>query len=606
VSHLKQCALNGEDVDPSEREMLFVASEAGKDLDMMVRGCLEFGEAVPNTTPAAVSCRLLLSYLRALPDPVVTPEASTLLSEAIQISDDGQLKEYQLVAIRCTIQSSLPYNHRVVLQLLVSLLSRMQDTGLEVDGAITELSQVMFAEDCDAAVSKTLLQLLFETPEVFPTSNTFVQYMVEKSKRGRMAVKSAEYGMLINLLTHRFMQEKATTQALFCLYSRWLPSVDELLSTLTEQHRRFLAAADSSWGEKGRAHILVLMQAWVSVAPEMLLVPETWASVRGTARAWQKEAPDGGGVERKLRKWLKQRHKMVEGEYSANLECVKGIAELEAAPSEATMSWEQLLKTGDAVRMAEQIALVDMAFFRAVPKAELLERGSGVLDGYCWNRLVMFFNSLSGWVVSAVLGCALPSLRAEAIVFFIKTADHLQNVLADYNGSYAIISALSDANIDRLKQTWNRVAQNYVDLHLDLQELWAISRNFARYRDELQRARTIPPAIPYCGMLSKDLFAVEENNRSDQVSSPSGGADHVNVDKLRLLWEKMEAFLHLQKAASYSKLEANPQVQAFLVKLGKPGGFPLLEPGTYKSVSLSLEKRGGGGGGESLTPRNLN
>lgn len=128
-----------------------------------------------------------------------------------------------------------------------------------------------------------------------------------------------------------------------------------------------------------------------------------------------------------------------------------------------------------------------------------------------------------------------------------------------------------------------------------------------------QRAKSIPPAIPYCGLLSKDLFAVQENNRSDVVESPSGGGNHVNVDKLRLIWDKLESFVKLQytteydlffvfekrpkkKKLRYSRCVPNSAVQAFLLRLGdkQTGGFLFLDPASYKSVSLALEKKSTG------------
>jgi hypothetical protein len=99
--------------------------------------------------------------------------------------------------------------------------------------------------------------------------------------------------------------------------------------------------------------------------------------------------------------------------------------------------------------------------------------------------MIRSFNYVSQWVVSSILQATLPSSRAELIVFFLKIADHLQNVLANYNASYAIISALSEPSIERLKLTWSRVAQPFVELYDKLQLLWTVSRNFATYRAEL-------------------------------------------------------------------------------------------------------------------------
>lgn len=113
--------------------------------------------------------------------------------EAFVITD----AEYQLHSLRSIIQSVLPYNHRVLLQLLVSILTRMRDANLNLEFALQELSAAIFPSGCtggDAvgATPKATLALIMSTNESFPTSNAGVQYMVEKSSHGKMMVKSAE------------------------------------------------------------------------------------------------------------------------------------------------------------------------------------------------------------------------------------------------------------------------------------------------------------------------------------------------------------------------------------------------------------------------------
>ncbi len=95
-------------------------------------------------------------------------------------------------------------------------------------------------------------------------------------------------------------------------------------------------------------------------------------------------------------------------------------------------------------------------YFHAVPKTELLlcdELSGKDVQSKAphWWRMIASFNLLSQWVCTTILTADQPQQRAEHIGFFVRLADQLQTVLADYNAAYAIISALSDSSIERLK-----------------------------------------------------------------------------------------------------------------------------------------------------------
>jgi hypothetical protein len=493
----------------------------------------------------------------------------------------------------------------VLLQLLVSILTRMKDAAMDLDCALDALSGALFPpsfQPTAPSTRKALLELVASNSDTFPTSNVGVQYMVEKSSHGKMLVKSAERAQVLALLTHRFTQEPRTWAALLALHARWA-APQELVAELSAQHSRFVQAAATgpqpapAWLQGARRHVLFVAQGQLELCPEIFLSEASWQDVRKASRAWQKEcASDGGEPERRLRKWMKSAHKRVTTGHAELQTTLAGLLQLrQEGPS---IDFAVLMRDVDPKAVAEQMSLIDSVFFRCVPKSELLlcdalSSASVETAAPNWFRMIQSFNAVSQWVVSVVLSAQLPSQRAEYIVYFLKIADHLQTVLANYNASYAVISALSDSSVERLKLTWSRVSQPFLALHAKLQEVWSVSRNFARYREELQRAKALPPAIPYCGLLSKDLFAVQENNRSDVVESPAGGASHVNVDKLRLLWDKMEPFVRLQQGPDYVRLARLPAVQCFLLRLGDRavGGYPFLDPITYKTVSLALEKK---------------
>jgi hypothetical protein len=125
---------------------------------------------------------------------------------------------------------------------------------------------------------------------------------------------------LLGIVTHRFTQEPRTTSALLALHSRWLANPIDLLTELTNQHKRFTTTTttteeekkdvSNAWNVTARLHVLFVTQQLLDFSPELFAVESFWQSLRKAARAWQKQCVvDGGEPERKLRKWLKVRSK---------------------------------------------------------------------------------------------------------------------------------------------------------------------------------------------------------------------------------------------------------------------------------------------------------
>lgn len=118
------------------------------------------------------------------------------------------------------------------------------------------------------------------------------------------------------------------------------------------------------------------------------------------------------------------------------------------------------------------------------------------------------FNSLSGWIRSVVVSTRPPIPRIGLLHRFIDVAKCCVD-LQNYNGAMAIVGALLGQSIHRLKEDWDVVPKDTLDVFAELQALFATSGNFKVYRAAI--AACAPPALPYVGLSLQDLTFLETN-----------------------------------------------------------------------------------------------
>lgn len=94
------------------------------------------------------------------------------------------------------------------------------------------------------------------------------------------------------------------------------------------------------------------------------------------------------------------------------------------------------------------------------------------------------FNAISAWVTHAVLSGNTSGERASILGSFISIAGYL-NTLNNFNSVMAIVAALQQACIARLRISWELVSTESKDSLEELKTLMAGNMNYARYRDEL-------------------------------------------------------------------------------------------------------------------------
>ncbi len=89
--------------------------------------------------------------------------------------------------------------------------------------------------------------------------------------------------------------------------------------------------------------------------------------------------------------------------------------------------------------------------------------------------------------------------------------------LQNYNSMFAILGALSNAAVSRLKETWERVRGKALRRYQALEKLMDPTRNMARYRSLLDmqlRQGLSMPIIPLLPLVKKDLTFIQEANPS--------------------------------------------------------------------------------------------
>ena len=106
-------------------------------------------------------------------------------------------------------------------------------------------------------------------------------------------------------------------------------------------------------------------------------------------------------------------------------------------------------------------------------------------------------------------------------------------------------SALNSSNLDRLKSLWSGLPKATLKVWEGLQKIFSMEKNYQAYRKKLA---SISPAIPYLGMISKDLFMLEEGSPSVLTETfKDMQVELVNFSKLRMIYFMIQKFQVLHR-----------------------------------------------------------
>lgn len=216
--------------------------------------------------------------------------------------------------------------------------------------------------------------------------------------------------------------------------------------------------------------------------------------------------------------------------------------------------------------IGQQLTLLGYSIFARVRKTELLNKA--------WTRdnkdviapnvrqMINFSTRLTHWVIWTVVKERDMKRRKEALRKAIKLGHHLLQ-MRNFDGVFAIASALGSSAVHRLKATWELLGREATAQMEDLQAL--VKQDGARrnYRAALLEA-VDRPTLPYLGSVLADLIGCDEGNVSilptnlQTGGSPSestlAGRDEpeevipfINVSKLLMTSDIIKGFLSYQR-----------------------------------------------------------
>ena len=241
------------------------------------------------------------------------------------------------------------------------------------------------------------------------------------------------------------------------------------------------------------------------------------------------------------------------------------------------------ITTFSPVAVARQLFLEEWELFSAIKLSEFRRlRFMDVKTGHSFQYMVHRFNTWCSWIATEVLNCNMSVERANVISFFIEVAAEC-NKMHNFNSAYAVIGALNQPGVARLKHTWNHVPKKSMRTYNRVLAFWSTSQNMATYRSELRRVK--PPAVPYLGLIGKDLFGIEHG--SPTILSERNADEWIlNFHKLRQLAAQYRFVAKLQDPAHAPDWEPNMDLATAISAV-----TPLNEEEAY-ARSQKLEPRG--------------
>jgi son of sevenless len=166
------------------------------------------------------------------------------------------------------------------------------------------------------------------------------------------------------------------------------------------------------------------------------------------------------------------------------------------------------------VEVARQLTIAENALFRQVQPHELLDVSWTKKDKETKSpnvlAMIRFSNQVISWISSEIV---MPEeLRERGVVLnrFIAVAQAAL-ALNNYNAAMEVVSALHNASVYRLQQTWNMLPDETWTAVEALERLFESDDNFKNYRIALERS--VPPCVPYLGRYLSDLLFIEEKHQ---------------------------------------------------------------------------------------------
>lgn len=168
----------------------------------------------------------------------------------------------------------------------------------------------------------------------------------------------------------------------------------------------------------------------------------------------------------------------------------------------------------DPTELARQLTIIEARLYCQIKPSECLTKIQqkqvpvGVPDvAPNVRKLILHSNLLTNWVAHMIL--MQKDLRPRVIVMkhFIAVANRCRQ-LNNFSTLTAIVAALGTSPINRLHRTWAGLSAKSMVTLESLRKLMDRNKNFAEYRDTLQKSVT--PCIPFIGVYLTDLTFIDD------------------------------------------------------------------------------------------------
>jgi len=174
------------------------------------------------------------------------------------------------------------------------------------------------------------------------------------------------------------------------------------------------------------------------------------------------------------------------------------------------------------------------------------------------------------WCVTEVLQCSDVHLRKNVIRRLLLLAVESEK-LNNFDCTTAVVAALQNACVFRLKKSWEDIGKEYEEMHASLQS-YVIS-NPAKIREKLKSVS--PPCIPYLGLYLTDLTYLEE--------MPDKYENLINFSKYQKIADTIYEIQQFNNDLYQYKL--HPEFQTFI------SNYEVIPDKDLYSLSVSLEPR---------------
>jgi son of sevenless len=134
------------------------------------------------------------------------------------------------------------------------------------------------------------------------------------------------------------------------------------------------------------------------------------------------------------------------------------------------------------------------------------------------------FNLLSGWIATQIVTQTSSKTRAKYISHFITVGQRLLDI-QNYHGLMAIVVAMNQSAVSRLRESWKKVSG--LEKWKALEQMMSPIGNFRALR--ALHDNVAPPLIPTPTLYMKDLLFIEDGNE-----------DWYDKEKNLISWEKIK------------------------------------------------------------------